>query len=403
MRSNSPNIADGAQSEASPPGLHRPPLAPGSDRAQRLQAATKRMQVFIALTYLCDAIILFGYCAAGYVDIRFPIAASFLFAGHVAGVSLALATGWNLKLRDPTLFLPQQLYAIAVELTLILAAPQVGFQPLATLLAISSFSFLTPDPKSLIITWIVVAIGAAGVIFAVGPELSIPTSSLAGQALTSAVLAGVLARCVWIAIFIHRVRAQLHSKNKALKAAMARIETLVGQDELTSLPNRRAIIATLENQMALARRANLPLTIAYIDLDHFKAINDRHGHFAGDCVLQRFSAEASNAIRETDKIGRFGGEEFLLVMADTSLAAAREPLERLRQRIAALDWSTIHEGVLVTTTIGATQYAPGDTIEELVKRADLALYHGKETGRDRVVIDELSARRHDAPRQALSA
>jgi diguanylate cyclase (GGDEF)-like protein len=361
------------------------------------------MHVFIAAAYTYDAVVLFGYYAAGYVDIRIPIAYLLLFAGHLVGVRCAIATRWNQRLSDPTLFLPVHLYAIAGQLGLIVAAPQIGFQPLATLLSISAFSFLTPDPKRVIIIWIAVAIGAAGIIFAAGPELSIPTSSFAGQALTGAVFAGLLARCVWNGMFVQNMRSRLHSKNEALKAAMARIEALVGQDEMTGLPNRRAIIATLENQMALARRANLPLTIAYIDLDHFKTINDRHGHFAGDCVLQRFAAEASNTIRETDKIGRFGGEEFLLVMADTSLAAARDPLERLRQRIATLDWSTIHEGLRVTTTIGATQYAPGDTLEELVKRADLALYHGKETGRDRVVIDELSARRFDAPRQALSA
>jgi diguanylate cyclase (GGDEF)-like protein len=302
-------------------------------------------------------------------------------------VALAHATGWSLGRRDPTLFLPHQLYAIAVALAVALFAPQIGFQPFATLFAIAAFSFMAPNARSLIIAWVAVAIGAAAVIFAVGPRLAIPTSTLAGQALTSAVIAGLLARCIWIAMFVRQLRGRLAEKNRSLSEAMKRIEMLATTDEVTGLPNRRAIADALREQMAMSRRLDLPLALAFVDIDHFKQINDTHGHLAGDRVLRRIGEALRSGVRETDRVGRFGGEEFLVVMPSTSLEQAREPLERLRNGVAALDGSTIGLNVKTTVTIGAAQYMPGETLEALVRRADLALYLGKGSGRDRVVFN----------------
>jgi diguanylate cyclase len=372
------------------------------ERNARLVDSVKRTQLVIAVAYLYDSLILFGYWAAGFVELRVPMAVIGLLAGLVATVRVAHLSGWSLKRKDPTLFLPQQLFAIAVALGVALAAPAIGFQPFATLFAISTFSFMAPNPTSLVISWIAVAIGASAVIFAVGPQLAIPTSSLAGQALTSFVLVGLLARCIWIAMFVRKLRGRLTEKNEALRRAMAQIEKLASTDEVTGLPNRRSIAALLQEHIAIADRTGLALTIAYIDLDHFKRINDVHGHLAGDQVLRRFAEQAAAAIRTTDRIGRFGGEEFLLIMIGTTLAEAAQPLERLRQRVSALDWSGVRQGVRLTTTIGATQYSPGETFEDVIKRADLALYYGKETGRDRVVLDPLQTGKPDA-RYALSA
>ena len=381
------------------------PLAvrePDGEQNVRLLRSLKRTQLVIASAYLYDSLILFGYWAAGYVDLRVPVAVIGLLAGLVACVRVAHLSGWSLNRRDPTLFLPQQLFAIAVVLAVAATAPAIGFQLFATLLAISAFSFMAPNPRSLVISWIATAIGACAVIFAVGPKLAIPTATLAGQALTSAALVGLLARCIWIAMFVRKLRGRLSRKNEELRRAMAQIEILASTDEVTGLPNRRSIAAVLQEHMAIADRMGLALTVAYIDLDHFKRINDLHGHLVGDQALRRFAELAAATIRATDRIGRFGGEEFLLIMIGTNLAEAGQPLERLRQRVAVQDWSSVHEGVRLTTTIGATQYSAGETIEDLIKRADLALYYGKETGRDRVVLDPLQTLKNEA-RYALSA
>ena len=385
LRAGSSNFATAETRKAQRAGAEASPLS--QEQAARLLRSAKRTALIIAAAYLYDTLILFGFCAAGFVSIAVPIGVFVLLAALVGAVALAHAAGWSLKRRDPTLFLPHQLYAIAVALGVALTAPQIGFQPFATLFAIAAFSFMAPNGKSLIASWIAVAIGAAAVIFAVGPRLAMPTSTLAGQALTSAVIAGLLARCIWIAMFVRRLRARLEDKNRSLSQAMTRIERLATLDEVTCLPNRRAIAESLREHMSVSRRADLPLTLAFVDIDHFKRINDAYGHLTGDRALLLIAQELRAAIREIDRVGRFGGEEFLIIMPSTMLLDARQPLERLRERIAGLDWSAIGLDVRATVTIGATQYSPGETLEALVRRADLALYLGKGAGRNRVVLN----------------
>jgi diguanylate cyclase (GGDEF)-like protein len=358
-----------------------------ADSAARLLHSAKRAALVIAAAYAYDCLILFGYSAAGYVDVRVAIGVSILFAALVGAVMWAHASRWSLTRRDPTLFLPQQIYTIVVALGVALVAPQIGFQPFATLFAISAFSFMAPNNRSLVISWIAIALAAAAVIFAVGTELAIPTSTLAGKALTSAVVFGLLARCIWIAMFVRKLRGRLFEKNESLRKAMARIEALAKLDEVTGLPNRRGIVEALREQMALSGRHGFPLSLAYVDVDRFKQINDAHGHLVGDRVLKLVAGEAAAAIRESDLIGRFGGEEFLIILTGTTLRTAGEPLEKLRSRIAGCDWSAVDPTIRVTITLGVAQYSPGESMEALIRRADLALYRGKETGRNRVVLN----------------
>jgi diguanylate cyclase len=379
-----------------------PNQAVAREKARRLLRSARRMTLIVASAYFYDTLLLFGFWAAGFIDIGVPIGVFLLLGALVGAIDWAHASGWSSRRRDPTLFLPHQLFAIAIVLGVALLAPQIAFQPLATLFAISAFSFMAPSARSLVIAWIAVAIGAATVIFAVGPQMAIPTSTLAGQALTGAVVAGLLARCIWIALFVHKLRGRLAEKNSALRKAMERLEKLADIDELTGLPNRRAIAEILRRQMALSRRVGLPLSLAYIDIDRFKTINEAHGHLAGDGALRSIASALCEAVRESDRIGRFGGEEFLLVMTATTLQDAGAPLERLRQRIADLGRSEIDLALDVTVTIGAAQYAPGETLEALVRRADLALHLAKESGRNRVAFNPPLERAEPRPR-ALSA
>jgi diguanylate cyclase len=137
-----------------------------------------------------------------------------------------------------------------------------------------------------------------------------PTSTLAGQALTSAVVIGLLARCLWVAVFFRGLQDRLGEKNAALKAAIERIEVLANRDELTGLANRRSVTKWLGEQMAQCERTGLSLSVALLDIDHFKHINDTYGHLVGDRTLQLFANCVSQANRRTDRLGRYGGEEF---------------------------------------------------------------------------------------------
>jgi diguanylate cyclase len=357
---------------------------------EKLTRSIRRAQIAIAAAYAYDVLILFGFCAAGYVAIFIPLCVSLALGGLVLAVNLVQRDKRSRRLKDPTLFLPQQLYAIVVALGVAVAAPQIAFQPLATLFAISVFAFMARTTSSRLLGAGVAAFGAAGVIFAMGPRLAMPTATLAGQALTSAVVLGLLARCIWVAAFFAKLQSRLSEKNKALKAAVARIDAMANRDDLTGLPNRRAITHWLAEQMALCDRTGLTLSIALIDFDHFKRVNDARGHLAGDRALQIFAGAPAKAIRTTDRLGRFGGDEFLLVLVATPLSDAEIVLNRVRDQIAKQDWTVIDPDLKVTITVGATEYVRGDSVEELVRRADLALYLGKELGRDRVVLDRVN-------------
>jgi hypothetical protein len=266
-----------------------PNVAPSGARSAKLLLGMKRTQFAIAVAYLFDCLVLLGFHLSGFISLEVPVAVFVLLASMVGTVYLAHATRWSLKRKDPTLFLPQQLFAISVALGTAVAAPQIGFQPFATLFAISAFSFMAPNVRSLLVCWIAAAIGTVVVIFVEGPRLAMPTSSLEGQALTCACMIGLLARCIWVALSFRILQRRLSEKNKALLSAMDRIESLANRDDLTGLPNRRAITTWLGEQIAVCGRTGVPLSVGLLDLDHFKRINDAYGHLIGDRALQHFA------------------------------------------------------------------------------------------------------------------
>jgi diguanylate cyclase (GGDEF)-like protein len=145
------------------------------------------------------------------------------------------------------------------------------------------------------------------------------------------------------------------------------------------------MLAILEQNLAAAQRHGQSFCVALIDLDRFKAINDRFGHLIGDRVLQQFAQIALAAMRSTDSMGRYGGEEFLLVLVGTTPELARNLIERIRVQLVDFDWGTIAHGLAVHASAGLAGYRPGDSITSLTARADRALYEAKNSGRNRVV------------------
>ena len=171
-----------------------------------------------------------------------------------------------------------------------------------------------------------------------------------------------------------------------LMAQGARLEALLREDALTGLLNRRAILTQLAGMVSGARRHGRPLSIGILDLDAFKAINDEHGHHVGDDVLIASVRAMRAHLRAEDQLGRLGGEEFLMLLPDTASAAARSVAEKLRIEVAAAP-----APVPVTVSVGVATWAR-ETPEELLRRADAALYRAKEAGRDRVMAATLHGR-----------
>jgi diguanylate cyclase (GGDEF)-like protein len=154
-------------------------------------------------------------------------------------------------------------------------------------------------------------------------------------------------------------------------------------DMLTGLPNRREMTDRLTSAIALSRRVGQPLTVALIDVDRFKSINDRFGHASGDAVLQRLGEVMGRQLRGGDVLGRWGGEEFLLFAPGTPVSSAAELGDRVRRAVAA---HVFPHSEPVTVSIGMTQCWPADELASLLKRADEALYRAKTGGRNRVEL-----------------
>ena len=167
---------------------------------------------------------------------------------------------------------------------------------------------------------------------------------------------------------------------RALAVAHDEMQRLATIDPLTGLPNRRAATARLRREVEKARRG-IALTVGLADLDHFKRVNDTHGHDAGDRVLVAAAHAMTGALRGMDQVYRWGGEEFLILLPETRLAPATSAAERLR---AAVEARRPLDGVTTTISIGLAEVAAAESAQDLLKRADAALYSAKEAGRNRV-------------------
>jgi diguanylate cyclase (GGDEF)-like protein len=186
------------------------------------------------------------------------------------------------------------------------------------------------------------------------------------------------------------VRAALDLKAAELQAVVAQADELAHTDSLTLLPNRRSIIADLQHQVTYAERYNTPLAITMLDLDGFKAVNDQLGHSVGDQVLGSVARGLRDRIRQPDVIGRYGGDEFLVILPNSTGAAASEQASRLCQFVRSTPLPPI-EGFVTRLTLsaGITHFSPGDDDwRALIDRADRALYEAKRQGGDRWLILE---------------
>jgi two-component system, cell cycle response regulator len=192
----------------------------------------------------------------------------------------------------------------------------------------------------------------------------------------------------------HELRVRLRAGQRVLDlqrqlvAAREALREQAMHDGLTGLLNHSAILATLHAELSRAAREEQPLAVLLLDLDHFKRVNDTHGHQAGDAVLRETARRMKGAVRRYDAVGRYGGEEFVIVLPGCDGAGAVAHAERIRETIAAEPYSAGEQSLQLTCSIGvASASRPGsDAVETLVREADEALYRAKGDGRNRVSL-----------------
>jgi diguanylate cyclase len=344
-------------------------------RLQRLLLAAATSAGAVALAFVV--------ALAGYL----PYSAAARFAGVVlvlvAGFYAAIRSGFNLRFAEPSLTIPQMVAAGLVISYLVSEADAVS-RPAFTALYFIAFMFglLALDTKRLLgVALFYLACYTTVVALSLRFHSEV---SLSREAFRTGIFALVLCGFSLIGGYISRLRGKLQLANARLTAALHESESLARVDGLTGCYNRRHGLELLDVECKRAARGDR-LTICLADLDHFKAINDKFGHPAGDEVLKAFSKTVQSALRATDALARYGGEEFLIVLSQTSLAESKAVADRIRQLVEGMKGAAPPKVGGVTVSIGVAEHKPPDPAERTIRRADRALYQAKEAGRNRVV------------------
>jgi len=195
---------------------------------------------------------------------------------------------------------------------------------------------------------------------------------------------------MYAALRSRSVKFELRKRNTELEGMLTRAEQVAMTDAVTGLSNRRRFTDVLKREWATAKRYGHPLSCAMVDVDHFKAVNDTHGHGAGDDALRRVAALVLSSVREVDLCARYGGDEFAVLLPHTPREKAVLVMDRIRLKLLATraEWGPESERVSLSVGIASTEDAEIESAEELVEAADAALYDAKREGRDRVAVSK---------------
>jgi diguanylate cyclase (GGDEF)-like protein len=361
------------------------PAAVATPRRPHARRIAQRRKTYLAhaVSYVAGAAILLLYAYAG--TISYAIAPAFLVSGlGMIGIFVVLSeTGINDRRDDHYLTVFQIVGHDLIPLTFALLVPQIGYAFLCILFFIFGFGAIRMTPRQAAIAMGCTVAGLIPV-FLFAPSIGIATTTPLERVAALLCFLCSLGQCAFVGLYGSSLRKTLFNRSAELKEAYRRIEELAELDELTGSFNRRCIMRMLDDEIARAQRVKTPCAVALIDLDWFKRINDAHGHPIGDEVLRTFAITVFANIRGMDRFGRYGGEEFLLILPETSSDAAAHMLNRLRMIVADLDWSALSHGMAVTISAGVATLNPDETADALLTRADKALYEAKEAGRNRV-------------------
>jgi diguanylate cyclase (GGDEF)-like protein len=344
----------------------------------------RQIQMMIAASYMLDALVLLLYAHAGTVPVF--VGPAFAVAG-LSSVAFYLAlseTGFTERFKDHYFVVPQLFISVAIMLAFTWLAPEVGVMFLCTLFTVFNFGSLRSTPWQTALAWTAMTAGLAWLFLMTDKPIGLPHHGPIERFATMLVFALTIGRCMFLGIFSSSMRASLYQSGQKLKEAYRRIEELAELDELTGAFNRRCVMRVLGEEIARTHRHGQPCSIALIDLDWFKRINDAHGHPTGDEVLRTFAITMFANIRTIDRFGRYGGEEFLLVLPNTPVEAAARLLDRLRAIVADLDWSAFSPGMRVTFSAGVATLRTDEHSDSFLARADKALYASKAQGRNRI-------------------
>ena len=368
-----------------------------SDRDRQLLVARLRQQLMGFSTYLMFLVPLAWSVQEGWV--RFGWAGlGALLAAAIAinlGFHFAIRSGYSRRFADPSLVQAQILAATAMGLVVSYFVEEARIVSLLLFFTAFFFGIFSLRTRRYLLLSAIAIAGYAAMLWFKLRAVPHDAATTRIELLYFLVLAMSL---VWMSLlggYVGHLRATLALRRKELAVALGRVQELASHDELTGMYNRRHLLELLEQQRERAQRHGEGLAVCIIDLDHFKRVNDGYGHLAGDDALRSFAARVKLGLRRMDAIGRadaessfgrYGGEEFLLLLPYASAEGALQCVERLRQAMHDQPLDTCAGPIPMTFSAGIAQYRTGESAASVLARADAALYRAKAGGRDRVEV-----------------
>lgn len=337
------------------------------------------------MAYLAGCLVLEIALAYGLVDrgrVRFYEFVS--VAGSLISYA-AVRMGWTLRSADPGLTAWQMSFASVLATASYALFDQIRGVLVAVQMAVVVFGTFNLRRRALL-RFSVGVVSAMGATMWFMHQVSPHRFPMEMELVHFFVLLGLQPSVVVMGGHFSAMRTQLKKNRADLEAAVLRIQELASRDVLTGLYNRRHVLDYLDHMGKGLSRLSTPCTLALLDIDHFKAINDSLGHGVGDDVLKNFALQAQEILRGSELIARWGGEEFLLVLPNTTLDGALVAVERLR--MALQNWHVTEKdpGLRVNFSSGLVDLKVGEPIDQAIHRADVALYQSKATGRGRDTV-----------------
>jgi diguanylate cyclase len=355
------------------------------DRSRRLYRVL--LVWAIGVSYLIDTIVYGLFAYAGTIDGR--VVGIYCAAG-LSHLLLFSLIHWfcDVERREDSQLVAWQMgYAILVQIAGIALAPQLAPLFIGTVFIIFAFGSLRIELRTALVSWLI-AFGVIGAVMLMPtqPSLGIVNPSRFEVLLLCLSFALIGLRTMLLGYYGSAMRMRLYKVNWALGRAKSDAEQLAASDSLTGALTRRAILPLMEKSIKRMARRGIPACVAMIDLDLFKSINDRFGHLTGDEVLKRVVARIRECLRTTDLIGRYGGEEFVLLLQGADQFSGARLVGRIRHAIAAVDWSDLEPTLKVSVSCGITSVLMVDSLDAVLTRADQALYQAKRGGRDQMRV-----------------
>lgn len=350
--------------------------------------ARLRPAIFAGIDYLLLLGLLLCYAVAEIVSLDLPLQMLAVGMAFEAVFLVLIVSGYSARWSDPSLTVWQVAAACAFNLVGMLLAPHIGYAFVVNLFVPLAYGSLHFSQRMYVMAWLALAAALGAVILVVDGFPGIAAATPTERVLFWTVVAITLGCFLAINAEVARLRLRLEQQNEELTAATRKLADLASRDELTGLWNRREFMRLLRNESRRAQRTHSGFCIALLDIDHFKAVNDNFGHLTGDAVLRRLAEILDNSRRATDTLGRYGGEEFILLVSDGSLETAEFALERMRLKVQEHDWTQIASRLTLTISAGVAAWQPDESLTQLIERADSALYEAKRGGRNRVQAAE---------------